>query len=88
MTGPDAATRDSASFTIGSVMAVRPEVRVVTNVVLLEANGKPASAGFPSCTTTGEALIHRLHPGHHFTFRGVQLPLPPLARFLEVLMPT
>src|SRR5437867_10495523 len=34
------------------------------------------------------APLFRFHPGHHLSLRGVQLSLPPLARFLEVLVTT
>jgi hypothetical protein len=39
MTGPDAPIRGTVSFCFGSVMAVRPEVRVVTNFVLWRRTG-------------------------------------------------
>jgi len=35
---------------------------------------------------SGVLPLFRFHPGHHLSLRGVQLALPPLARFLEVLV--
>jgi len=38
------------------------------------------------CCSKKTALVGHLHPSHHFSLRGVELPLSPLARFFEVLM--
>src|SRR6266850_2389378 len=50
------------------------------------ASGKPARPISRFGTDVRSAPLLRLHPGHHLPLRGVQLPLPPLARFFEVLM--
>src|SRR2546426_6705667 len=50
------------------------------------ASGKPAVRRFPALVPMSGVLLFRFHPGHHLPLRGVQLALPPLARFLEVLV--
>ena len=65
-------------------MSVRPECGVGDEASPKWVSGKPAPADFPR-SADGPDLF-RFHPGHHLSLRGVQLALPPLARFLEVLV--
>jgi len=74
-------------------MAAVSELRVnvtcgTAEVPTQEANGKPARRRFPARYCATRMGLVGLHPSHHLAFCGVQLPLAPLARFLEVLVTT
>src|SRR5512138_957330 len=78
---------------IASLMAAVPNVRV--NVTCHsrstdpggERETGPTPVSRPYCSTRMGRSVG-LHPSHHLALRGVQLPLAPLARFLEVLVTT
>ena len=75
---------------------------MVVTVSAQAGNGKPVRAGpwgdrfdrltaAPMVSRFGTEArrklpLFRFHPCHHLSLRGVELSLPPLARFLEVLM--